>query len=66
MAYYMRAMARLTIEEWENGKTDLIKARDIGLDIIALFHQEFGSLANFEQSKGLQLPANIAALLTVA
>ena len=64
MAYYIRAMAWLTLGEWENAKTDWITATDIGLDIIAVFHQEFGSIANFEQSSGIQLPADITDLLT--
>ena len=63
-AYSKRGFAFLHMKDWENAKTDLITAGDIVLNIIALFRQEFGSIADFEQKTGIQLPSDIAALLT--
>ena len=64
IAYYMRAMVRLPLREWEKVKTDLIMASGLGLDVIAIFHRDHRSVANFEQEINIQLPADIAALLT--
>ena len=34
------------------------------MDIVAKFHGTFGNITNFEQKTGIQLPADIVALLT--
>ena len=48
----------------ERTKSDLTTAEGMGLDIIASFHNESASVEDFEQKTGVQLPADIAALLT--
>ena len=63
-AYGGRGEAWLHLQEWEKAKADLTTARDMGMDIIAMFHSIFGNIANFEQITGVQLPADLAALLT--
>ena len=60
----MRAMLQLPLGNWEKIKADLITARDLGLDIIVSFRNRYRSVANFEQTTGIQLPEDIAALLT--
>ena len=63
-AYRNRGEAWLRLQKWEKAKADLTTARDLGMDIIAKFHRTFGNIANFERINGIQLPEDIAALLT--
>ena len=64
MAYYSRGTAWLSLREWEKAKTDLMTAKDKGLDITAAFHNTYGNVAAFEQKHGVQLPANIVTIMT--
>ena len=63
-AYYNRGEAWLHLGEWRKAKSDLTTARDMGEDIITSFHNNYGSIAGFERITGIQLPADIAAILT--
>ena len=47
--YYTRARTWLYQEKWEKAKEDLTFAQKNGLNIFALFHKAYGSVANFEQ-----------------
>ena len=63
--YYNRGMARLYLKEWEEAKSDLTTTKDMGVDIIAAFRCYFrGSVSEFEAKHGIQLPPDIAAMLT--
>ena len=63
-AYAGRGIARLHLKEWEKVRTDLRAARNMGVDIIAVFQAFCGSVPDFEQRNEVQLPADIAAMLT--
>ena len=54
----------LGLQEWENFRSDLSAARGGGIDIAIDFRNACGSVTNFEQITGIQLPADIAAMLT--
>lgn len=54
----------LQMEAWNCFKSDLVAARNVGVDIAAGFRNAFGNPENFEQITGIQLPEDIAALLT--
>ena len=62
--YNNRGEARLHLKEWEKAKLDLITAKDMGADIITTFHNDYASVEDFEQKTGIQLPEDIAELLT--
>lgn len=64
LAYNNRGLAFLHLQEWEKAKSDLRTAQNMGVDIIDLFHKVYASVTDFEQKTGIQLPADIAALLT--
>ena len=64
MAYYRRTKVWFVLREWEKAKKDLITAKGLGLDIITLFCEEHGSVLEFKGKTGIQLPADIAAMLT--
>ena len=63
-AYYYRGDLWLHLQEWEQAKSDLTTAQNMGIDIIALFHNHYASVEDFEQKIGVQLPEDIAILLT--
>ena len=62
--YNNRGEVWLHLQEWEKAKSDLITAKDMGADIIAELHNDYANVEDFEQKTGIQLPADIAALLT--
>ena len=67
-AYYNRGAAYASKGDFENAIKDLNKAiqlkPDYAIVIATWFHNTFGSIANFEQKTGIQLPVDIAGLLT--
>ena len=63
-AYSNRGEVWLHLKDWEKAKADLITAKDMGTDIVASFRNDYESVADFEQKTGIQLPEDIAAMLT--
>ena len=64
IAYYNRAEAWLRLKEWEKARADLMIAKDKKFDIIAAFCYDYENVADFEEENRIQLPTDIAALLT--
>ena len=62
--YNNRAIALLHLKEWEKAESDLTIARNMGVDIMALFRNAYASVADFEQRYDIQMPADLVALLT--
>ena len=62
--YYLRGVTRLFLREWEKARSDLVAARNRGVDIAKLFSSTFGSVSNFERALNVQLPDDIAEMLT--
>ena len=62
--YYNRGEVRLHLQEWREAKSDLTVAKDMGVDIIASFHNDYESVEEFEQKIGIQLPPHLAKMLT--
>ena len=63
-AYCTRGEARLHLRDWEKAKSDLMMARNKGLDIIASFRNDYESVEDFEQKNNVKLPEDIAEMLT--
>ena len=63
-AYNNRAEASLHLKEWSQARADLKTAKSMGMDIVALFHNEYKSVEKFEKHFGFKLPEDIAHLLT--
>ncbi len=63
-AYINRGQIRLRLEEWDNFKSELVTARNMGVDIIKGFKDAFTSVGNFERITGIKLPEDIAIMLT--
>ena len=64
-AYSNRGEAWLHLKDWEKAKSDLTIAKNKGMDIVASFRNEYESVTDFEQKTGIQLPEDIAAMLTL-
>ena len=63
-AYYNRGEVWLHLQAWEKAKSDLTTAKNMGMNIIDSFNNDYASVEDFEQKTGIQLPEDIAALLT--
>ena len=63
LAYCNRGEAWLHLGEWENAKSDLTAAKGMGFDVAASFHNDYDSVAAFEQHHGLQVPPDLAEML---
>ncbi len=62
-AYYTRGEVWLHLQEWEKAKADLITAKEMGLDIVAAFRNDYRNTAAFEQKHQVKLPKDIVALV---
>ena len=63
-AYYNRSMCWLHSQNWQEARSDLIIAENKGMDIIAAFRGHYKNIKAFERRNGIQLPKDIAAMLT--
>lgn len=63
-AYNKRGEAFLHLQEWEKANVDLATAKRMEIDIIAVFHNSYISVAEFEQIHSVNVPEYIAAMLT--
>lgn len=64
-AYYNRGEAWLRLGECEKAKSDLMVAREKGIDLVTAFRGEYESVPMFEERNGVKLPENIAEMLTL-
>ena len=65
-AYYNRGETWLRIGEWAKAKSDLTTVEEKGVNIVNAFRNNYGSIHAFEEKYGVQLPADIAEMLTSA
>jgi hypothetical protein len=49
---------------WDKAIADLTVAKDLGLDIIEAFHNDYENISGFELRNGIKLPADIAEMIT--
>ena len=63
-AYYNRGGAWMHLRKWNKAKADLTVAKNLGLDVIALFHNNYENVADFEKKNGVTVPADIKEMLT--
>ena len=62
-AYSNRGEVWLHMKEWEKARADLTFAKNAGVDIVALFHNDYESVEDFEQKNDVQLPEDLAMML---
>ena len=63
-AYGNRGEACLHLRDWEKARSDLMIAKEKGVDIIASFRNEYADVEDFEQQNNVKLPEDIAEMLT--
>ena len=64
VAYFNRGMCWLHLQNWQEGRSDLRDARNMGEDICAKFCKDYKDVSEFERRYGVTLPGDIAAMLT--
>ena len=64
IVYYKRGEMGLRLRQWEKARVDLVTAKNMGVNVIIAFRENYESVADFEQKKGVKLPADIAEMLT--
>ena len=65
VAYTNRGIALLRLSQWDKARSDLLSARNMGMDIVSVFHAGHGDVAAFEEKHSLKLPQDIADMLTL-
>ena len=61
--YCLRGISWLFQRNWENAKADLTVAQNKDFDIASFFSDFYGTVEEFEESTGVELPEEIAAML---
>ncbi len=64
-AHANRGFALLRLSRWDEARSDLLSARNMGMDIVSAFRADHGSVAAFEEKHNLKLPQDIADLVSV-
>ena len=64
IAYNNRGVAWLRLGEWDKARADLKDAKNMGVYTIAAFRYFYESVSDFEAKHSVQLPPDIAAILT--
>ena len=61
--HYNRAEVLLCMKKWESAKADLMTAKNMGVDIVAAFRNDYRDVAAFERKHQVKLPKDIIALV---
>ena len=64
ITYNNRGRVWLYLREWERAKSDLTVAKDLGMDIVAAFHNDHESVEVYERRNRIKVPEDIATMLT--
>ena len=63
LAYNNRGITWLGLSKWEKAMSDLTTAKNKKADIVAFFHEDSKSVADFEEKMNVQVPEDIAEML---
>ena len=64
LAYYNRGEVWLRQKEWDKAKTDFTIAKQLGMDITAMFHNSYKDVETYQRNRLVKLPDDLALLLT--
>ena len=64
-AYVNRGTALLRVCEWDRARSDLLSARNMGVDVVSAFRTGYGGLAAFEEKHNVKLPQDIADIVNI-
>ena len=62
-SYYNRGECLLHLEQLDQAKIDIKTAKDMGLDVISAFRNEYKDVADFKSKTDIDLPPDIAEML---
>ena len=63
-AYYNLGLVWMQRQNWQEAKLNLTVAKILKEDIVSKFHNTYESITNFEKENNIDLPEDIAELLT--
>ena len=63
-AYYNLGLVWMQRQNWQEAKLNLTVAKILKSDVVSKFHNAYESIADFEQQNDIDLPEDIAAMLT--
>ena len=63
-AYYNLGLVWMQRQNWQEAKLNLTVAKILKADIVSKFHNTYESIADFEQQNDIDLPEDLAAMLT--
>ena len=63
-AYANRGLALLRLSQWDKARSDLLSARNMGMDLASAFGASHGGAAVFEERHDLELPRDITELVS--
>ena len=64
-AYVNRGVALLRLSEWDRARSDLLSARNMGMDLVSIFRVDHGGVDAFERTHHVKLPQDIADMVSV-
>ena len=62
-SYYHRGECLLHLEQFDQAKIDINTAKNMGLDVIYPFRNDYKNVAEFEEKTGLTIPPDLAKML---
>lgn len=63
LAYVNRGISLLRLAQWDKARSDLLSARNMGLDLESVFRGARGGVSAFEEEHNLKLPQDIADMV---
>ena len=52
------------LSQWDKAKEDFTAAKNLGVDIVAFFHGMYEDVEGFESEYDVQIPKDLAEMLT--
>ena len=65
LAFVNRGIGLLRQSQWDRARSDLLSASNMGLNLVSAFRDSQGSVTAFEETHGLNLPQDIADMLSI-
>ena len=63
-AYFNRGVIWLSRKNWPRAQSDLTAAKNLGIDILSAFRNDYQNVEGFQRQLGVRLPEDIVAMLT--
>ena len=64
-AFANRGFVLLRLSQWDRAKSDLLSARNMGMDLVSAFRTDYADVGTFEKAHGLKLPQDIADMVSI-